>query len=317
MKIKYWIGILLFPFLIQCTDKNNLVEYQFEPLDSAAFNIALIDLGEKLFFDKRLSLNNTISCSSCHIPELAFTDGKKKSIGIHQRIGKRNAPSLWNVKNQQNMMWDAGVVSLEHQAIVPLQDTNEMGGTIFDLFPKLTEITVYDSLAKVLYNRNFDPFVLTRALSAFQRSIYQENSEFDDWKKHGIIKDSALVRGYRLFDEKLNCTQCHSGNTFTDNSLQNKGLYTVYEDFGHYNVSADSLDIGKFKVPSLRNVSITAPYMHDGSFGNLYDVIMHYASGGKLHPNKSKHLQPFTLTDLERKDLLYFLNSLTDKRFVN
>lgn len=192
-----------------------------------------------------------------------------------------------------------------------------MGGTILDLFPKLSEIPLYDSLAKVLYDRTFDPYVLTRALSAYQRNIYQENSEFDDWKKLGLVKDSALIRGYIIFDQKLNCTQCHSGTTFTDNSLQNNGLYQFYEDPGRYNISADSLDIGKFKVPSLRNVSITAPYMHDGSFENLYDVIMHYESGGKSHPNKSPHIQPFSLSELERNDLLYFLNALTDKRFVN
>ena len=317
MKLKYWIGIFLFPFLIQCTDKNATVEYQFEPLDSIAFNTALIDLGEKLFFDPRLSLNNTVSCATCHLPRLAFADGKKTSIGIHQRVGKRNAPSLWNVKNQKEMMWDGGVKSLEHQAIVPLQDSNEMGGTVMELFPKLTEIPLYDSISKILYDREFDPYVLTRALSAYQRNIYQEDSEFDDWKKKGIIKDSALVRGYQIFDKKLNCTQCHSGSTFTNNSMQNNGLYTVYKDLGRYMVTADSLDIGKFKVPSLRNVAITGPYMHDGTFESLYDVIMHYEAGGKPHPNKSSHIKPFVLTDKERNDLLYFLNSLTDKRFVN
>lgn len=318
MKFNYWIGVLILPFLIQCTGKNDsTVEYQFKPLDSIAFKQTLIDLGEKLFNDTRLSLNNTISCATCHVPNLAFTDGKKTSIGIHQRVGKRNAPSLWNVKNQQEMMWDGGVRSLEHQAIVPLQDTNEMGESIMDLFPKLTGIHLYDSLAKILYDRSFDPFVLTRALSAYQRNIYQEDSEFDDWKQKGIVKDSALVRGFHLFDEVLNCTQCHSGSSFTNNSMQNKGLYTVYKDHGRYMVTADSLDIGKFKVPSLRNVSITAPYMHDGSFENLYEVIMHYESGGKANPNKSEHIKPFTLTDTERGDLLYFLNSLTDKRFVN
>jgi|SRR5690554_815524 len=317
MKRNYWIGILLFPFLIQCTNNNESVEYQFEPLDSVVFNKMLIELGEKLFFDTRLSLDNSISCATCHQPQLAFTDGKKTSIGIHQRIGKRNAPSLWNVKNQKEMMWDGGVKSLEHQALVPLQDTIEMGGTILDLFPKLTHISLYDSLAKILYDRSFDPFVLTRALSVYQRDIYQEDSEFDDWKTKGIIKDSALVRGHYLFDDVLNCTQCHGGSAFSNNSMQNNGLYINYEDPGHYNVSADSLDKGKFKVPSLRNVFITSPYMHDGSFESLYDVIMHYETGGKPHVNKSQHIKPFVLTDQERSDLLYFLKSLTDKRYVN
>lgn len=317
MNFKFWMTIALIPVLIQCTNNNTKVEQKFEPLDSIAFNQTLIDLGEKLFFDPRLSINNTVSCASCHHPDKAFTDGKKRSVGIHQRVGKRNAPSLWNVKNQDLMMWDGGVRSLEHQAIVPLQDTNEMGVSINDLFPKLAEIQYYDSLAKLLYDRSFDPFVLTGALSAFQRNIYQENSEYDEWKNKGVLKDSALLRGYTLFNEKLNCAQCHSGSNFTNNSMQNKGLYVEYEDLGRFNITLDSADIGKFKVPTLRNVGITAPYMHDGSFESLYEVIMHYEKGGKSNPNKSELIQPFVLTNQEREDLLYFLNALTDQRYVN
>lgn len=317
MNFKFWMTIALIPVLIQCTNNNTKVEQKFEPLDSIAFNQTLIDLGEKLFFDPRLSINNTVSCASCHHPDKAFTDGKKRSIGIHQRVGKRNAPSLWNVKNQDLMMWDGGVRSIEHQAIVPLQDTNEMGVSINDLFPKLAEIQYYDSLAKLLYDRSFDPFVLTRALSAFQRNIYQENSEYDEWKNKDVLKDSALLRGYSLFNEKLNCAQCHSGSNFTNNSMQNKGLYVEYEDLGRFNITLDSADIGKFKVPTLRNVGITAPYMHDGSFESLYEVIMHYEKGGKSNPNKSELIQPFVLTNQEREDLLYFLNALTDQRYVN
>src|SRR5690554_2591153 len=113
MKFQYWIGIFIFFFLIQCTHKEGITEYPYEPLDTIVFNEVLITLGEHLFFDKRLSVDNTISCATCHQPELAFTDGKRVSKGIHQRMGKRNTPSLWNVKNQQNMMWDAGVISLE------------------------------------------------------------------------------------------------------------------------------------------------------------------------------------------------------------
>ncbi|RYM32032.1 c-type cytochrome [Brumimicrobium glaciale] len=317
MKYSYWVGLIVLPLLIQCNNKSTVENYQFEPLDSLTFNTTLINLGEKLFFDSRLSLNNTISCATCHHPKLAFTDGKKTSVGIHQRSGKRNSPTLWNVKNQDKFMWDGGVKTLEMQAIVPLQDTNEMGGLITDLFPKLSNVPLYDSLAKVLYDRNFDPFVLTRALSAFQRSIYQENSEFDDWQRDGILKDSAITKGYKIFNEDLNCTQCHGGNNFTDNSLQNNGLYTYYEDQGSYNITGDSSDIGKFKVPSLRNISITGPYMHDGSFKSLSDVIQQYSKGGKSHSNKSDQIKSFSLTAQENEDLLYFLNSLTDKRFLN
>lgn len=312
MSFKYWIGISLLPLFLQCTSKSSTEEYVFEPLDSLVFKATLIDFGEKLFFDPRLSMDNSISCATCHKPELAFTDGLKLSKGIHQRTGIRNTPSIWNVKNQDKLMWDGGITSLEKQAIVPLQDTNEMGKSITDLFPKLSEIPVYDSLSKRLYNKPFDPFVLTRALSAFQRNVYQENSEFDRWQNKGILQDSALVRGYELFTDQLNCAKCHSGNTFTNNALENNGLYKIYQDAGYYNISADSSDRGKFKVPSLRNVALTAPYMHDGSFENLSEVIQHYAKGGKSNPNKSKEIQPFELTKQEKQDVLYFLNALTD-----
>jgi len=317
MNYKIWIGIVFFTILIQCTSKKTVEVYEFESLDSVAFNAILIELGEKLFFDTRLSFDNSVSCATCHNPNLAFSDGQITSIGIHQRSGKRNTPSIWNAKNQDKFMWDGGVKSLELQAIVPLQDSNEMGGLITDLFPKLSDVFIYDSLAKLLYNRSFDPYVLTRSLSAYQKSIYQENSEYDDWRQKGILKDSSLLRGFKLFNDDLNCAQCHSGNTFSNNSVQNNGLYAIYKDEGHFNISVDSADIGKFKVPSLRNVSITSPYMHDGSVDNLYDVIQHYEKGGALHPNKSTKIQSFSLSELERKDLIYFLRSLTDKRFLN
>lgn len=184
----------------------------------------------------------------------------------------------------------------------------------YELLDSLVFNTVLVDLGEKLF---FDPFVLTRALSAFQRNIYSEDSDFDDWKKKGILKDSALVRSYNLFDEVLNCTQCHNGNSFTDNSLQNNGLYSVYQDSDRYNITGDSTDIGKFKVPSLRNVSVTAPFMYNGGFDNLYSVLQHYETGGKTDSNKSPSIQSFSLTDNEREDLLYFLNSLTDKRFVN
>ncbi|RFC54934.1 cytochrome-c peroxidase [Brumimicrobium aurantiacum] len=316
MKRKVWIGILLLcPFLFHCSEKSTIETYHFEPLDSLTFNKELISLGEKLFFDPKLSYNNTISCASCHQPNRAFTDGKKRSIGIHRRSGKRNAPTLWNVKNQDKFMWEGGVKTLELQAIVPLQDTNEMGVLVADLFPKLSDIPYYDSLAHILYDRDFDPFVLTRALGAYQRSLYAENSAFDDWRNRNSLKDSALVRGYEIFTEKLNCVQCHGGKQFTNNALENNGLYSIYKDQGYYMISGDSSDIGKFKVPTLRNIEITAPYMHDGSFQTLEEVVKHYEKGGAKHSNQSELITPFSLSEKERKDLLYFLNSLTDHRF--
>ncbi|WP_262484518.1 cytochrome-c peroxidase [Brumimicrobium salinarum] len=125
------------------------------------------------------------------------------------------------------------------------------------------------------------------------------------------------MRGFKLFDEELNCTACHSGSSFTNNSLQNNGIYAKYEDPGRYNITADSNDIGKFKVPTLRNIAITKPYMHDGEMETLKEVVEHYKTGGKQHFNQSQHIQPFTLTNQEQTDLIYFLNALTDKQFLD
>ena len=302
-------------FLWSCNTPSSNGILKLQATDSIDTLKQLISLGKELFSDQRLSQNNTISCASCHQPRYAFTDKKPKSIGIHGREGRRNTPTLWNAKNQDKFMWDGGVKSLELQAIVPIRDSNEMGENISVLFHKLSAIKKYDSIAQQLYQRSFDPFVMTRALSAYQKSIYRENSAFDDWQKKGIINDSAIVRGYQLFTEHK-CTACHSGNTFTNNSIQNNGIYKEGDDTGRYRITKDTNDIGKFKVPTLRNVAVTNPYMHDGSLKTLREVILHHEQGGLENATKSSLIIPFELSKQERKDLIFFLKSLTDSAFV-
>lgn len=313
--MKYLLYIGTFFLFFSCSQNESKREIsKFQPLDSLQFQKDLKIIGEKLFFDKSLSIDNTVSCATCHIPALAFTDGKKRSVGIHNRSAKRNSPTLITVAHQDKFMWDGGIKTLELQALVPLQDTNEMGSKISDLIPELQKNKWYDSLSQRLYGHKFNAYTLTQALSFFQKSLYYENSTFDEWKNDGVEVSTSIKNGYDLFKNKLNCASCHSGNTFTNSAVENNGLYEVFSDPGHYLISADSADIGKFKVPTLRNIEITGPYMHDGSIETLEEVIAHYERGGSNHPNKNQLIAPFDLTNQERDDLISFLKSLTDKQ---
>jgi cytochrome c peroxidase len=299
-------------FCVRCSSDKSSIDV-FTPLDAAKEKAELINLGRELFFDKKLSVDNSIACANCHIPVLAFTDGDSVSIGVHGRKGKRNSPSLFNVVNQDLFMWDGGVKTLELQALVPLQDTNEMAHRISELIPELAKIPYYDSLAQLIDGKSFNPHLMTRALGAFQRSLYREESLFDRWQRGEKEVDASVEAGYELFTGRLNCASCHTPSTFTNNALENNGLYETYKDQGRYLITGDSSDIGKFKVPSLRNVEITAPYMHDGSIKTLDDVVEHYRSGGAHHPNQSELIQGFELSELEKKQLISFLRSLSDE----
>ncbi len=275
-----------------------------------------IELGRKLFFDKRLSPDNSISCSTCHDPKKAFTDGKKVSTGFHKRFAMRNAPTLLNVGYQKNLMFDGEIPSLEMQAVVPLKDTAEMANEMKELIQKLKAIPEYQKSAKEIFNRDFDAYVLTRSLSAFQRSLLSYATPYDAFMSgNKKAMTPSAERGWQIFSEKLYCTACHVPPHFTNFKTENNGLYSDYtniEDKGRFRIHGDSTEIGSFKVPTLRNITKTSPYMHDGSFRTLNDIIDHYAKGGNLHKNQSSVIQPFNLTKSEIKDLINFLNSLSD-----
>jgi cytochrome c peroxidase len=299
-----------------CEEKKGQVS-SFKPLSQKEKSKALIQLGEKLFFDTHLSIDNSIACANCHIPALAFTDGDSVSIGVHGRKGKRNSPSLFNVVNQDQFMWDGGVKTLELQALVPLQDTSEMGSMISDLIPKLAAIAYYDSMSMRISGKSFNPEVLTKALGTYQRSLYREQSFYDKWQRGEQEVTENVEAGYELFVNELNCVQCHTPPTFTNNKIVSNGIYSKNSDPGRYRITGDSSDIGKFKVPALRNVEMTAPYMHDGSLESLQEVIEHYKSGGIAHENKSELLVPFDLTEEEEFQLISFLKSLSDESIKN
>lgn len=282
------------------------------------YNAETVNLGRKLFFDKRLSVNNTVACASCHLPALAFTDGRKKAVGINNNATMRNAPTLLNVGYQPHFMFDGAVPTLEMQALVPLKDTNEMGNDIQQLIEKLSHVPEYQQLAKSLYGREFDAFVLTRALGSFQRSLISQNSPFDQWFYHADehAVSGSVKNGYRIFSDKLYCASCHPAPTFTTYDILSNGRDSLSNDEGLYRITGLTKDIGKFKIPTLRNIALTGPYMHDGSVQSLREVIHYYAKGGDGHPNQDQRIISFDLSDEEVKDLLDFFESLTDTSLI-
>lgn len=278
-----------------------------------------VKLGEALFFDPILSSDSSISCASCHFPGFAFSDTVALSRGVHDSIGKRNAPPLINIAYAPVLFRDGGAQSLEMQLYTPIEDDHEMNLDIDEAVLRLQESNQYRPMFEEVFDTLPTVFGLTRALAAYERTLIGGSSRYDTFLTTG---DSSIFNeqeklGLQLFYRSdLNCAACHSGFNLTDHSFRNNGLYETYTDWGHANLSMDSSDIGKFRVPSLRNIALTAPYMHDGSFTSLESVIRHYANGGKAHPHKDPSLQGFVITDNETDALIQFFHTLTDTAII-
>lgn len=284
-----------------------------------AFSNKRWELGKKLFFDPVLSKDSTISCATCHKPELAFADDQATTEGVENRPGIRNSPSLANVSYAPYFLREGSVPTLEMQVLVPIQEHNEFNSNIVDLSEKLNTIPEYVKLSNQAYNRNPDPFVITRAIATFERSLISGNSAYDDYLDgNKTALTASEIEGMNLFNSsQTNCSSCHSGLFFTNHDFENNGLYELYADSGRMRFTRLESDRALFKVPSLRNVAITAPYMHDGSVATLEEVIEHYNSGGAVHTNKNALIKPLNLTISEKESLIAFLNSLTDFKFIN
>ena len=320
-------------------------------------SVEKVELGRHLFYDARLSADGTVGCVSCHVQERAFTDGRALSVGVFGSEAARNAPSLANVGYNPALTWaNPHADTLEFQALFPLFGTEpvEMGlaGMEQELFARLEADDYYpDAFSAAFPERDgvIDLFTITRALGAFQRSLISVDSPYDRYKYAGDASamSEAALRGEQLFfDHRFECYHCHLGVMFTDNlqtarspfvetAFHNNGLYNI-GGTGAYPPGAEGLaeftgrdeDIGRFRTPSLRNVAVTAPYMHDGSIETLREVIDHYAAGGRTiedgpfagvgadHPNKSGLLIGFDATEGEINDLIAFLESLTDDGFL-
>jgi cytochrome c peroxidase len=276
-------------------------------------------LGKKLFYDPVMSRDSSVSCASCHRPEFAFSDTQAFSKGVNDAPGTRNAPSLANVAYHPYFTREGGVPTLEMQVLVPIQEHVEFDYNILRIAERMNRDSTYRQMSQRAYNRLPDPFVITRSIACFERTLISGNSRYDEYRYRGIRSalNESEKRGMDLFfSNRTQCSSCHGGFNFTRYAFENNGLYSLYADPGRFRLTGDSSDLARFKVPSLRNVELTAPYMHDGSMATLSDVIQHYNTGGKAHPHKNPLIRPLGLTPGEKKDLESFLISLTDPDFV-
>ena len=274
-----------------------------------------VRLGEQLFFDPILSRDHTISCRSCHLPDLAFSDGKAKSIGIEGRTGIRNSPSLVNVAYQRLLFWDGGALTLENQVFAPLQDHNEMDANLDSILVRLNAHDEYREAFEQEFDEPASLRALTQALASFQRTIRSGGAPYDRYLAGDEnALSEAQVRGLALFEDKAGCITCHSGPLFTNQAFENNGLLVANADSGRARVTLGSEDHGAFKVPSLRNAALTPPYMHDGRIASLEAVVAHYNHGGfSSARNRHASIVPLKLSDQEQADLVAFLHALTDR----
>lgn len=281
-----------------------------------------VGLGRKLFFDKKLSKDNSISCASCHKPEFAFADTVALSIGINGRTGKRNTPSAMNMASREIFFYDGRAKSLEEQAAFPIQDHNEMDILLNTAIQKIKADPTYKRLFWKIYKQVPNRENILNAIAEFERSL-ESSSPFDEYMQGN---DSALtteqIRGYQLFIKKENrCFECHFSPDFTGDEFKNIGLFDgeKYNDSGRYLISKKTEDLGKFKVPGLRNVAITMPYMHDGSMRSLKEVILYYNDIHKVVKNPinadSLLTNSLSLSESDVNDIEAFLIALTDKKF--
>lgn len=279
-------------------------------------------LGKKLFNDKILSLDSSISCASCHKPGFAFADTAAFSKGIGGKLTSRNVPSVLNMKNRPYYFWDGRAASLDIQSLMPIENPDEMGLPVAEAVQRLNRSKTYRQLFLQVFRQTPNRDNLAAALSAYERTLETVDSRFDDWS-NGLGKLTASEeRGRQLFiGSKAKCFDCHAQEDFTTDEFRNIGLYDDWKltDAGLFNITGKEEDKGKFKIPGLRNVAVTAPYMHNGMFRSLEQVIDYYndPSAFVMDPINIDPLlkRPLGLTDREKKDLVAFLKSLTDKRY--
>ena len=274
-----------------------------------------VELGKQLYFDARLSKNNSISCAFCHNPGTGFADARQVSIGAFGTAGGRQAPTVYNTGFIPLQFWDGRAGSLEEQAVGPIHNPVEMAEEHQTVVPKIAKIAGYQKQFQLVFGAGASLQHIAEAIAAFERTIVSQNSAFD---KHVMgeagAMNEAAVRGLDLFKGKARCILCHNGPNFTDNKFHNLGVPQVgpmKEDLGRFIVSRAAKDKGAFKTPTLRSITETAPYMHDGAFKTLEEVVEFLNKGGGSNQNLSALMKPLNLTPEEQSDLVAFLKSLT------
>jgi len=275
-------------------------------------NAAAATLGERLFFDPILSVDSSISCGSCHKPELGFATNDRVTPGVGGVLGKRNSPSLLNVGFQPYFMREGGVPSLEMQVLVPLGDATEMAHNVVDAVRRLNRNTSYRNEFLTVYGDTASAFLLVRTLANFERTLVDFDAPFDHFiQGDATALSNEAIKGGKLFYGKAACVQCHSGVLLTDFGFANNGTAIMDStDYGRELLTNESGDRYVFKVPSLRKVQITAPYMHDGSVSTLADVVEQYNTGGANHSYTDSRIEPLGLSVSEKAQLVAFLEAL-------
>jgi len=292
-------------------------------------------LGRMLFYETRLSANNTLSCGSCHKQEYAFTDGKAFSEGVDHVLTPRSSMSLTNLLWARKLFWDGRATGLEAQAIVPMANPHEMGQSLEASAQKLQADTEYPGLFKLVYGDDaITRDRIVKAIAQFERTLISANSKYDQYLAHTYTPTDDELKGMELFNQSpqpgkgmrgANCAHCHGGPKTYMELFHNNGLDSLPKDNGIEALTGLASDRGRFKVPTLRNIALTAPYMHDGRFRTLDEVLEHYSEHvvqtdalstvfrGESNEAGGKQLK---LTKEEKKQIIAFLNMLTDRTFV-
>ena len=283
--------------------------------DENLLTVGKIELGKQLFFDKRLSRDSPIACASCHNPVFAFANREKLALGIRGLKGKRNVPTLVNRAYGKSFFVDGHAKSLEEQALEPIQNPQEMDMTLSDLVSRLSEDKEFAKQFQNVFGGKPTAQNAAKAIASFVRTLLSGNSAYDKFE-HGEQNalSASAKRGLQIFRGRGNCIACHVGPNFTDEKFHNTGVAfkdTTTPDWGRFAVTKIDRDKGAFKTPTLREVSRTAPYMHNGSFASLQEVLEFYNMGGIQNPYLDEEIHPLKLTVQEKSDIIEFLNSLS------
>ncbi len=277
-----------------------------------------IALGRKLFYDPILSLDSSISCSSCHLSFTAFTHvDHALSHGIQDRIGTRNSPTLQNLAWSSSFMWDGGVNHLDIQSLFPITHPDEMGENLPHVIEKLNKQPVYQKLfQQAFHSEEITGEYLFKALSQFMLTLVSKDSKYDQVKAGKNHFNEQEERGYRIFQQQ--CQSCHQEPLFTNHGFASNGLLpdTNLKDIGRMRITQSATDRYQFKIPTLRNIEFSYPYMHDGRFPSLMSVLNFYQSKGSKNEHTAPEIHAITFTDVEKIDLYAFLLTLSDRTFL-
>ena len=279
------------------------------------YSVEKAELGRLLYFDPRLSADNTVSCATCHNPKFAFTDGAPVSTGIKGQKGGRSAPTVINRAYSLAQFWDGRAATLEAQAIGPMANPIEMGSSHEAIVDRLKQSAGYRELfRKAFGDDQIDIDRVAKAITTFERTVLSGNAPYDRYRA-GDKKamTASQIRGMDVYFNKAKCDQCHEGVNFTSNMYANLGVGTdkPEPDPGRYAFTKNPVDWGAFKTPTLREIAHTAPYMHDGSLKTLEEVVDFYDKGGISNKNLDQKMKKLNLTDQDKKDLVAFLQALS------